>query len=157
MHGRLMLCGVLERGVPDALHVLAAEPLLGLSAQSDDRSALIADEILCGGAHGPAEARCLRNDLIGRVHGLRSADLRNGFHLLYALEQLHAEGNGPELEHTFQFRGQLRKIRSIVHRALQLERPATAAATSNSSNPGRGRIKDRFYVGGRKAQDYTFT
>jgi hypothetical protein len=88
--------------------VLAGTPFLVFrQAEADDCAALRADEILAGDADRPAEAGGLRDDLIERVHGFRSADPRDRLHLLAVLEELHAKRDSPQLQQALQVGGEL--------------------------------------------------
>jgi hypothetical protein len=61
--------------------------------QTDDGAALRSHEIAHRDADRPAELARLRHDLIRRVLARGPADLRNGFHLLHGLEELHPDGD----------------------------------------------------------------
>jgi hypothetical protein len=68
------------------------------------------NEILAGDADRPTKPGGLRDDLIERVDGFRPADPRDRLHFAAALEQLHAERDGPQLQQALQIGGQFPPI-----------------------------------------------
>ena len=84
--------------------VVEARKIAGM-AEAHHRAALRAHQILGSDAHGPAQPRRLRHDLVKRVHGFGAADARNRRHLGARGKELHAKGDGPQPQKPLQIGG----------------------------------------------------
>src|SRR5262249_17964725 len=108
VHRRLMGVGVLDGCEPHVRHVLARAPaIIFRAAEAHDGSTLRPDQIIGGPAYNPTDARGLGGDLIQGMDSRGSANFRNGFHVSLALEELHAEGEGPQPKEAFETTCQL--------------------------------------------------